>query len=461
VQYKVNQAQSRRYVPLLGLVGLLLGMGLLAGAAAADKASGTAPAVNDAYVELRPDTGAPPNGGTVSVGARFVLAMWLNTGTHDDASAAQNYLTFTSGYLQNARVSSIGTGCSLTSTFTADNSTFDATLQNEVCNGPSNCTFRGIDTPPGSMAFASGALNNCPTGCGPGAFRIAEIGLCAVAPGQAVLHWQFSPPSPPTRDTEIIDINSLPIQNPALYMDYIINITGTALTPTRTATGTAATPTRTPTGSPGTPTSTRTPGTPTITPTRAATATPCPVNFSDVQPSDYFYEAVRWLYCRGAISGYADNTFRPGNLTTRGQLSKIVVLAEGWPTYTPPSPTFSDVDTTNAFYQYIETAYHQGIISGYTCGTGCLEFRPNNNVTRGQLAKIVVLAQAWTIYTPPSPTFSDVPNTNPFYDYIETAYAHGIISGYSCGAGCLEFRPGNNATRGQISKIVYLAVTQP
>jgi len=180
-----------------------------------------------------------------------------------------------------------------------------------------------------------------------------------------------------------------------------------------------------------------------------------------VQPSDYFYDPVRYLYCLGVISGYGDNTFRPGNLTTRGQLSKIVVLAEGWPTYTPTSPTFRDVLTTDTFYSYIETAYHQGIISGYTCGTGCLEFRPGNNVTRGQLAKIAVLAEGWPTYTPPSPTFRDVLATDTFYENIETAYSKGIISGYDCGNGCLEFRSGNNATRGQISKIVYLAVTAP
>jgi hypothetical protein len=34
---------------------------------------------------------------------------------------------------------------------------------------------------------------------------------------------------------------------------------------------------------------------------------------------------------------------------------------------------------------------------------------------------------------------------------------HQFISGYSDGT----FRPGNNATRGQISKIVYLAITSP
>jgi hypothetical protein len=50
--------------------------------------------------------------------------------------------------------------------------------------------------------------------------------------------------------------------------------------------------------------------------------------------------------------------------------------------------------------------------------------------------------------------------TDPFFGFVETAYSRGVVSGYDCGAGCLEFRPGNNATRGQICKIVYIAVTR-
>ena len=99
---------------------------------------------------------------------------------------------------------------------------------------------------------------------------------------------------------------------------------------------------------------------------------------------------------------------------------------------------------------------HHDIISGYSCGSGCLEFRPGNNVTRGQLSKIVVIAANWPVIDPTIPTFSDVPTDQPFYTYIETAYCHGVISGYSDGT----FRPGNDATRGQISKIVYQAVTE-
>src|SRR5205823_9303237 len=152
---------------------------------------------------------------------------------------------------------------------------------------------------------------------------------------------------------------------------------------------------------------------PTDTPPAGSTATdtptPCSISFTDVHPEDYYYQPVTWLFCHGAISGYGDGTFRPGNNTTRGQLSKIVVLAEGWQLLNPPTPTFRDVPTTDAFYTFVETAYSHNIISGYGCGTGCLEFRPGNNVTRAQLSKIVVLAELWTLYTPPTPTFRDVP----------------------------------------------------
>src|SRR5207247_2663610 len=93
------------------------------------------------------------------------------------------------------------------------------------------------------------------------------------------------------------------------------------------------------------------------------TPTPCEMTFTDVHPDDYFYEAVRYLYCNGVISGYPDNTFRPYNNATRGQLSKIIVLAEGWPIDTTGGPHFTDVPETHTFYEYIETAYNRGIIS--------------------------------------------------------------------------------------------------
>jgi hypothetical protein len=223
-----------------------------------------APLIRDAYMELGPGgpgtCPAPPNGGTTQVGCTFILDMILHTGSNQPpagASAQQSYLTFTHQLIKNANVAQVGTGCVLTSTVTADMTVFNAVLQNETCNGPNPCLFRGVNHQPGWMAYASGALPSCSGGCG-GNFRVARIGLCATAPGQAVLHWQFTPPDPITRDSEIVAINSQLIHDPDLYADYVINIQGQGGTPTRTNTP-VRTPTRTATHAPYTPTRTFTP----------------------------------------------------------------------------------------------------------------------------------------------------------------------------------------------------------
>jgi hypothetical protein len=201
------------------------------------------------------------------------------------------------------------------------------------------------------------------------------------------------------------------------------------------------------------PTPTPVPPTATATPPGGTPGPGCVIQFTDVQPGDYFYAPVQYLYCHGWISGYSDNTFRPANTASRGQVTKIVVLAFGLPLVTPATPTFSDVAPGDVFDPYIETAAAYHLVNGYSDGT----FRPFNNVSRGQFAKILVNASGWSILTPDRPDFADVGPTNPFYSYVETAYAHGVISGYSN----FTFRPFNNVTRAQIAKIIYNAQPQP
>ena len=79
---------------------------------------------------------------------------------------------------------------------------------------------------------------------------------------------------------------------------------------------------------------------------------------------------------------------------------------------------------------------------------------------------MIVLAKGWTLDSPATPTFSDVLPGSWAFPYVETAYGHHIISGYSCG-GTGEpcdpqnrpyFRENANASRGQIAKIVYLSI---
>jgi len=259
-------------------------------------------------------------------------------------------------------------------------------------------------------------------------------------------------------------------------------ITPVIPTATATATRTVPPPTNTPpatmTAAPTQPPSATgtaqpsatSPATGTVSPTvpsvSSVTATPCTIQFSDVtDPGAYYYVGVYYLACHGVISGYSDGTFRPFNQTTRGQLAKIVALGFHLPITPPPANghSFSDVPADDVFFPYVESAAAAGLVSGYTCG-GAGEpcdtaarpyYRPSANVTRGQLAKIVVRAAGWALLSPPVATFTDVPVSNVFYPYVETAACHGILSGYNDGS----FRPGNPATRGQIAKIVTAALT--
>jgi len=184
---------------------------------------------------------------------------------------------------------------------------------------------------------------------------------------------------------------------------------------------------------------------------KPATPATCLVPFIDVHTTDFFYDGVRYLFCMGALGGYADSTFRPTSGTTRAQISKVLVMSLSWPLLNPASPSFDDVPPGSTFYQYIETAKAHGAISGYRDGT----FRPDNLITRGQIAKMVVMAEGWPLLNPPSPSFADVPPGSPFYTYAETAAAREVVSGYADGT----FRPGGLSNRGQLVKIVYYGDT--
>ena len=132
-------------------------------------------------------------------------------------------------------------------------------------------------------------------------------------------------------------------------------------------------------------------------------------HFTDVPDTHAFYTFIEYAYNAGVISGYpcggvgepcdSENRpyFRPGFDVTRGQLSKMVSTAFGY-NNAVTTQTFEDVPPASSFYTWIERIAQRGLIGGYPCGAElepCVPpgnrpyFRPGNNVTRGQAAKII------------------------------------------------------------------------
>ncbi|HKP51217.1 MAG TPA: S-layer homology domain-containing protein [Chloroflexia bacterium] len=210
----------------------------------------------------------------------------------------------------------------------------------------------------------------------------------------------------------------------------------------------------------------------TATQTTLATTTPtaCAISFSDVPPDSTFYTWIRCLACRNIISGYTDGTFRPGNDITRGQIAKMVSNSAGF-SEDPGPQLYEDVPEASPFYAWINRLSMRGHMGGYPCGLvpeeTCIPpdnrpyFRPNASATRGQLAKIVSNA-AGLGGDPTGLFYTDVPEEHTFYVWIMRLTSLGVMSGYPCGsegepcddANRPYFRPFNNVTRGQASKIV-------
>lgn len=117
-----------------------------------------------------------------------------------------------------------------------------------------------------------------------------------------------------------------------------------------------------------------------------------------------------------------------------------------------PQPTsaymFKDLNPNADYYKPILDLYNRGVVSGYEDGT----FRPHNEITRGQAAKMLTLALGLSTKNQSDPKFKDVPRSNPYYSYIATLANAGIINGFSD----RTFKPDEPITRGQMSKIITI-----
>lgn len=104
----------------------------------------------------------------------------------------------------------------------------------------------------------------------------------------------------------------------------------------------------------------------------------CP--FTDVQPSDYYYNAVLWAVEQGITTGLNATTFGPDVTVTRGQVATFLYRAASAAKSNTFNP-FTDVKTTAYNYDAILWAYDNRI----TTGTSDTTFSPDAYCTRAQI----------------------------------------------------------------------------
>ncbi len=173
---------------------------------------------------------------------------------------------------------------------------------------------------------------------------------------------------------------------------------------------------------------------------------PAPPAFSDVPETYWGYDAISSLGGQGYVSGYPDGTFRPNDDITRAEFVSIMDKALKLAPYTVPTPTFSDVSPGAWFDQMVETAVYAGIAKGFGDGT----FRPESNITREELACVLVQALGQQ-----DEAMADMSGKTDFTDdagisawargFVVLAVKDGLLKGYPDGS----FRPQGYATRAE------------
>ena len=174
--------------------------------------------------------------------------------------------------------------------------------------------------------------------------------------------------------------------------------------------------------------------------------------FEDVTIADWFYDDVMFVCGRGVMQGVSDTRFGPHLTATRAMMATILWRMEGSPTPTAEA-RFTDVRSGQWYSEAVAWTAQSGVYTGYADGS----FRPNDSITREQLAAILY---RYAKYKGVDVSVGEDTNILSYADAAEISdYAFPAMQ-WACGAGVMQGSNGNllprgRATRAQIAAMLH------
>ena len=174
--------------------------------------------------------------------------------------------------------------------------------------------------------------------------------------------------------------------------------------------------------------------------------------FEDVTIADWFYDDVMFVCGRGVMQGVSDTRFGPHLTATRAMMATILWRMEGSPAPTAEA-RFTDVRSGQWYSEAVAWTAQSGVYTGYADGS----FRPNDSITREQLATILY---RYAKYKGVDVSVGEDTNILSYADAAEISdYAFPAMQ-WACGAGVMQGSNGNllprgRATRAQIAAMLH------
>ncbi len=115
--------------------------------------------------------------------------------------------------------------------------------------------------------------------------------------------------------------------------------------------------------------------------------------FKDVAMGQWYTDYIYTLSKNGIVSGdkkdgVPTGYFRPSDALNRAEATKMLVNAAQMAEDLSGAPHFPDVKSADWFYNFVETAFNNGVVAGYPDGT----FGPAKNINRAEVSKMVYLS---------------------------------------------------------------------
>ena len=169
--------------------------------------------------------------------------------------------------------------------------------------------------------------------------------------------------------------------------------------------------------------------------------------FIDVAPNAWYKDAVQYAYAGGLMTGVSANEFAPDATTTRGMIVSMLARLEG--VESANDAGFADVEG-EWYATAVNWAASVGVVNGYEDNT----FRPNDAITREQLAAILMNYAAYkgedVSARASLDAYSDAENVSTWAtDTMQWAVAKGLLTGVTADT----LQPQGAATRAQVAAI--------
>lgn len=171
--------------------------------------------------------------------------------------------------------------------------------------------------------------------------------------------------------------------------------------------------------------------------------------FMDVPSNSWYYNAVKYVFSKGIMTGFTDTEFGPDAKLTRGMFITILYKKEGAP-YASPVNQFVDLYSGAYYCSAVTWGVDNGIISGYDSR----HFGPDDLITREQIA---VILQQYCKYKGNSArstgnltTYSDYKNVSSYATWgMKWAVGSGVITGSNG-----KLNPRSYATRAEAAAMI-------